>query len=193
MRTMRDDACGCEPAALADLVDRLGRSTSGRGFCAGLNPAQWTALRYLARANRFSRTVSGFAGYHGTTRGTASQTIKSLVQKGYLIRRPLARDQRSFRLDLTSRARVALEADPLHELVEAARGLPRMQRDALGEGLRLLLERVRADRECPAYGACRSCRHLGTDVAGCEHYCHLNDEMLEPGELICICMDHRAA
>ena len=144
---------------LAQLVDQLGRCAAGRGFSAGLNPAQWTALRYFARANRFSRTVSGFARYHGTTRGTASQTVKSLVQKGYLIRRPLARDQRSFRLELTARARRALASDPLHELVRAARSLPRGRLEALGEGLRLLLERVLAERECATYGICRSCRH----------------------------------
>lgn len=178
---------------LANLVDQLGCLASGRGFNAGLNPAQWTALRYFSRANHFSRTVSGFALYHGTTRGTASQTIKSMVRKGYLIRRPLARDQRSFRLDLTDRARRALGSDPMEELVQAARMLPRAHREALGEGLQLLLERIRSGRDCPAHGVCRSCRHLQSDDESCEYFCRLNDERLEPGELACICVDHRAA
>ncbi|MDX1430997.1 MAG: MarR family transcriptional regulator [Gammaproteobacteria bacterium] len=181
---------GVTERELAHLVDQLGRCASGRAFSAGLNPAQWAALRYLARANRFSRTVSGFAAYHGTTRGTASQTIKSLVRKGYLIRRPLARDQRSFRLELTTRARRLLETDPIDELVQAAGSLPRSHREALGEGLALLLERVHAARDCPAYGVCRSCRHLATGKGSCEFYCSLNDEMLAPDELACICVDH---
>lgn len=181
---------GVSERELAHLVDQLGRCASGRGFCAGLNPAQWAALRYLARANRFSRTVSGFAAYHGTTRGTASQTIKSLVRKGYLIRRPLARDQRSFRLDLTTRARRVLDSDPIGELVQAAGTLPSAHREALGEGLQLLLERVHAARECPAYGVCRTCRHLDTRTTSCKFYCSLNDELLEREDLRCICVDH---
>src|ERR1700737_2503624 len=71
---------------IAELVLRLGRIASGEGLVEGLTPAQWTVLRYFARANRFSRTPSAFAAFHGTTRGTASQTIKNLEIQGYLTR-----------------------------------------------------------------------------------------------------------
>ena len=70
--------------AVADLVAHLGRLAYSFGFTEGLTPAQWTALRYLSRANRFSRTVSAFAEFHVTTRGTASQTINGLVDRNYL-------------------------------------------------------------------------------------------------------------
>jgi DNA-binding MarR family transcriptional regulator len=72
---------------VAELVVQLGCLSRGDGFVADLTLAQWTALRYFSRANRFSRTVSAFAEFHGTTRGTASQTIKSLVQNDYLTRK----------------------------------------------------------------------------------------------------------
>lgn len=65
--------------AVADAILRVGQMVSGPGFAGGLTWAQWTALRYLARANSLSRTPSAFAAFHGTTRGTASQTIKSLI------------------------------------------------------------------------------------------------------------------
>ncbi len=55
--------------AVAELMEQLGHCACSEAFSAGLNPAQWSALRYFQRANRFSRTVSAFAQYHGTTRG----------------------------------------------------------------------------------------------------------------------------
>jgi DNA-binding MarR family transcriptional regulator len=61
----------------------------------GLTANQWNALRYFAEANRFSRTVSAYAAYNATTRGTASQTIKALETQGYLTRTRYDRDARS--------------------------------------------------------------------------------------------------
>jgi DNA-binding MarR family transcriptional regulator len=72
--------------AIAELVFHLGRIATGEGLVEGLTAAQWAALRYFAQANRFSRTPSAFAAFHGTTRGTASQTIKSLETQCYLTR-----------------------------------------------------------------------------------------------------------
>ena len=54
--------------AITELVVQLGRIAHGDGYTGGLTPAQWSALRYLSRANRFSRTVSAFAEFHATTR-----------------------------------------------------------------------------------------------------------------------------
>ncbi len=70
--------------SITELVFHLGRIASGEGLVEGLTAAQWSVLRYFAQANRFSRTPSAFAAFHGTTRGTASQTIKSLETQGYL-------------------------------------------------------------------------------------------------------------
>ena len=98
--------------AVAELIKQLGRCAYGEAFTEGLNPAQCTALRYFGRANRFSRTVSAFALYHGTTRGTASQTVKALVEKGYLRRRPVKTDHRTFRLELTAPRPILPLPDP---------------------------------------------------------------------------------
>jgi DNA-binding MarR family transcriptional regulator len=109
---------------IADLVFHLGRIASGEGLAEGLTPAQWAVLRYFARANRFSRTPSAFAAFHGTTRGTASQMIKNLEIQGYLTRMRSDADGRSTRLDLTDKARDILSNDPFEALVRAANALP---------------------------------------------------------------------
>ena len=105
---------------IAELVLRLGCIASGEGLVKGLTPAQWTVLRYFARANRFSRTPSAFATFHGTTRGTASQTIKNLETQGYLTRMRSEADGRSTRLDLTDKARAVLVNDRFDAVVRAA-------------------------------------------------------------------------
>ena len=106
--------------ATAELVLRLSRAALGEGFVEALTSAQWMALRFFARANRFSRTVSAFAEFHATTRGTASQTVKGLVDQGFLTRTTSDTDGRSARVDLTDKARAILARDPFEVVVEAA-------------------------------------------------------------------------
>lgn len=179
---------------LAELVEQLGHCACSEAFKSGLNPAQWAALRYFERANRFSRTVSGFAEYHGTTRGTASQTIRALVHKGFLRRLPAKHDQRSFRLDLTERAGQILASDPIGEFVSAAGALPPGQCSALARGLRTILDQVLEQRARRPFGVCTSCEHLSAvdnaDADGRVHHCRLQDEMLARAELGKICVDH---
>jgi DNA-binding MarR family transcriptional regulator len=73
------------------------------GFDGKLSHAQWVALRYFARANTFSRTPSAFAEFQATTRGTASQTIKTLEAGGHMVRQRSKEDGRSVSLRLTSK------------------------------------------------------------------------------------------
>ena len=71
-------------ARVAELIDRLGRMTRELQYVDGLNPAQWEALRYLNRANRYSRTPGGVADFLGATKGTISQTVSALESKGLI-------------------------------------------------------------------------------------------------------------
>jgi DNA-binding MarR family transcriptional regulator len=145
---------------LAELVAQLGRIAYGEGFAKGLTPAQWTAFRYFSRANRFSRTVSAFAEFHATTRGTASQTVKGLVARGYLTRTRSEADGRSARLDLTDKALAILTDDPFEALVRAADALPPGARGQFARGLERMLGRLTQERsKCP-FGTCPSCEHL---------------------------------
>ena len=174
-------------SVVAELISQLGWMAHGEGFVGGLTPAQWSALRYLSRANRFSRTVSAFAEFHGTTRGTASQTIKSLVNRGYLIRTRSQRDGRSVRLDLTGKGKKALADDPFKILVGAARALSPTARSSLERALERMVRHVaREYGRCP-FGTCPSCLYLrvdGSRVEGRPSYeCGFLDEPLEEAEL----------
>ena len=145
---------------IAELILHLGRIASGEGLVKELTPTQWTALRYLARANRFSRTPSAFAAFHGTTRGTASQTIKNLETQGYLTRLRSEADRRSTRLDLTDKARAVLVNDPFEAVVRAADALPPGVRGHFADALQRMLGQVASERGKPPFGTCVSCKHL---------------------------------
>ena len=152
---------------IADLVLHLGRMASGDGLAEGLTAAQWAALRYFARANRFSRTPSAFAAFHGTTRGTASQTIKSLETQGYLTRTRSEADGRSARLDLIDKASAILAHDPFEALVRAADALPPGARGHFVSTLQRMLHQVAREIGASTFGTCTSCEHLEGD--GCSH------------------------
>jgi DNA-binding MarR family transcriptional regulator len=181
--------------AAADLLLRLSRAALGEGFVEALTSAQWTALRYFSRANRFSRTVSAFAEFHATTRGTASQTVKGLIKQGYLARIPSETDGRSARVDPTHRAKAILARDPFQVVVDAAEALPGRLRGQLVKLLERMLGHVARQRGRSSFGICASCAHLRSDERGrgdpCRYQCSLLSESLaiEEIEQICICFE----
>jgi DNA-binding MarR family transcriptional regulator len=170
---------------VADLVLQLGRAAYADCTAAGLTQAQWMALRFFARANRFSRNVSGFADFHATTRGTASQTVKSLVEQGYLLRTRSDKDGRSVRFDLTALAIEKLANDPMDDLVRAVGKLDDRQKDQAAEALRKIMVGLAQERGGSMLGACTICGHLQTGEA---FRCRLMRESLETSELEQLCV-----
>ena len=178
--------------AAADLVLRLSRAALGEGFVEKLTSAQWMGLRYFSRANRFSRTVSAFAEFHATTRGTASQTVKGLIKQGYLVRIPSDTDGRSARVDLTDNAEAILARDPFEAVVDAAEALPGRLRGQLVILLERMLSHVARQRTRPPFGICASCAHLRRDEPRrshpCRYQCGLLNEPLAVEEIEQICI-----
>ena len=174
---------------LAELIEQIGRIAYSAGSQEGLTPAQWTALRFFSRANRFSRTVSAFAEFHSTTRGTASQTVKGLVQQGYLTRYRSERDARSSCLESTEKALATLEHDPLEDLAQAAGVVSEQTRATLVVHLTLVLGELAARRGRRSFGSCTSCGHLqGDGFLGVEYSCGLMGEKLAAEEVEQICV-----
>jgi DNA-binding MarR family transcriptional regulator len=178
--------------AAADLVLRLSRAALGEGFVEALTSAQWMGLRYFSRANRFSRTVSAFAEFHATTRGTASQTVKGLIKQGYLARIPSDTDGRSARVDLTDNAKAILARDPFEAVVDAVEALPGRLRGQLVKLLERVLSHVARQRTRPPFGICASCAHLQRDERRrsrpCRYQCGLLNEPLAAEEIEQICI-----
>ncbi len=187
---------GTENAALsAEFVTHLARLARGEGHACGLTNAQWTALRYFGRANRFSRTLLAFAAYHATTRGTASQTVKSLVTKGLLVRTPSQQDGRSSRIDLTTKGQALCKMDPFKGLVQAIAGLPETERVNLSTSLDQVMGRITSAQRRRRFGTCNGCRFL-EELSAPERsektwFCVLADQPLRHSELDGLCVKYR--
>ncbi len=183
---------------MAELITQLCRYAYGEAAAAGgLTPAQWTALRYFSRANRFSRTVSAFAVFHATTRGTASQTVKGLVEKGYLERTPSPSDGRSSRFDVTPKAVGILTDDPFYRLTRAADSLSATAQHTVTRALDRMLGQLARDLSKPPFGTCKHCRHLYADrccLQGQSPYrCTMLSEPLAEPEIEQLCVNFESS
>lgn len=176
---------------IAELLVYLGRAARGTDAGSDLTAAQWTAMRFFARANHFSRTPSAFASFHATTRGTASQIIKFLMLKGYLVRHQAVDDRRSVRLDLTSSGQTIMRHDPLCSLTEAIDKLEGRHRKALRQALPALAGEFAKIRDTVAFGTCGNCRHFS--CCGAVSYCTCVGAELAPADLGCLCINFAAS
>ena len=177
-----------------ELIERLARVVANEGHAYGLKPAQWGALRYLSRANRFSRTPGALTAYLGSTKGTVSQTVMSLERAGLVEKTANPGDGRSVRLALTAAGAALLEKDGIAKLRQAVDALPEETREGLEAGLEALLsERIAAGGGRP-FGVCRSCRHFAGDVEGLgRHFCQLLRQPLADTDAEHICFEQEAA
>lgn len=181
----------------AELIEYLARFALCGGHSCGLTSAQWTAMRYFSRATRTSRTVTAFADYHVTTRGTASQTVKGLVEKGLLQRTRLQTDKRIVQIDLTPEGRCLCETKPLEKMVQVIAELPEDQQSNLTMILESLIDSIAADRQQRRFGLCSTCEHIrvSTNLEDKEtlYFCSFTTEPLLFSDLNSICMDYKAA
>lgn len=186
---MADNATTTEE--IAELLVYLGRAARGTDAGSDLTVAQWTAMRFFARANHLSRTPSAFASFHATTRGTASQIIKSLMLRGYLVRHAAADDRRSVRLELTSSGQAIMRHDPLRDLTEAIDRLELRMRTALRRALPALAGELAKIRDTVAFGTCGDCRHFSR--GGTTSYCACVSGELPAADVGRLCVSFAAS
>jgi hypothetical protein len=118
-----------------------------------------------------------------------SQTLKSLVRKGYLTERGSETDRRSISYDLTP-AGTAL-AGRHGALARAIDALPALDQESLGANLSAILAARLAANGGRAFGICRTCAHHR--VTGDGASCALLSLPLAPEETAQICHEQVAA
>lgn len=184
----------CEPNTpdrIAELLVHVGRAAQSEDARSELTAAQWTCLRFFARANGSTRTPSAFASFQATTRGTASQIIKSLERRGLVARTRSERDRRSVCFDLTAEGRRMLAQDPLRDLVGLIDGLGDTESARFLMTLSRLSSALAAQRDVPSFGTCRDCSHFGT--SGEAAYCACMAAELAADEMHKLCASYTPA
>ena len=179
-----------ETAEILAPLERLSRLMRAGEHEGGLNPAQWEALRYLSRANRFSNSPIALTRFLGSTKGTISQTIKALERKGFIVKSPRQDEGRSICLSLTPAGTAILNDDPLTGFSKSLDDLSGKTRRRLAKGLADLLETDLKRREQPSFGICSSCRHFRENDEAGLHQCMLFDVELSAAESQQICVEH---
>ena len=172
------------------------RVTRSLQFADGLSPAQWGALRYVARANRYSRNPSALADFLSATNGTVSQTVIALEEKGYMRRVRGSSDRRAVCLKLTAAGTSLLARDPLTSIDDAASVLSPAAQAALVEALAHLLRGLQRRRGGSEFGVCERCCLFVADGAADDpdgpNRCGLTGDPFDDGEKRRICVNFRA-
>lgn len=193
MSSDEDDGDG---RMIAWRLERLARVMRAREHEGGMTPAQREALRYLARANRFSNTPGALTRYLGATKGTISQTVMALERKGYIAKAE-RNAKKAVHLSLTEKGLDALGSDPWAELAAEADELGGKTKRRMQRGLDELLERELTRAGLASFGVCTTCRYFREkgrdgDAQG-PHLCMLFEDALSEDDAGRICVAHEPA
>lgn len=178
----------------ANLFERLARLIQGDAYGAGLKPVQWEALRYLSRANRFSRTPSALTTYLGSTKGTVSQTLNALERKGLITKTADQRDRRVVYLALTQVGEDLLRDDSLQRLRAAISQIPEARLPEFTADLERVLYAQIARNKGRPFKQCRMCRFFQETPDGESPYrCGALDVPLSAEDSLQICVEQEDA
>lgn len=194
---MADEGDDVSPGMIVWPLERLARLMRAREHDDGLNPAQWEALRYLDRANGFSNSPGALTQYLGATKGTISQTVKSLERKGFIAKSVREGERRSIVLMLTVQGKAVLAKDPWKHLAGSAGELGGKTRRRLAKGLQEMLATELTHGQLKSFGLCETCRFFrekgrSADSAG-PHHCMLLNVPLSSADSQHICVEHEAS
>jgi DNA-binding MarR family transcriptional regulator len=176
-----------------ELVERLGtlvRAERRRAAGAlGLQPVHLQVLEYLSRCNRYSNTPQAVAAYLGTTKGTISQSLAVLERGGWIRKRSDPADGRVVRLEVTARARRAMERLDREWRWKGPGRSGARARQRVAAMLAELLRSWQAANRYRTFGVCQTCRHLLREGPG-QFRCGLTREALARDETEQICHEH---
>lgn len=188
---------------ISNLLQSESRSAAHR---AGLQPVQLEVLDYLGRCNRYSDTPAGVAEFLGLTKGTVSQSILRLEEKGLIERRADPEDGRVSHLELTAEGRRKASGAwrrPLEAAIREVRAAETGAKEEAAESseeagsklevpLEALLRALQRANGNRSFGVCRSCRFFQREAPR-SFRCGLTQERLSARESGLLCREHAQA
>ncbi|MFZ1754484.1 MAG: MarR family winged helix-turn-helix transcriptional regulator [Caldilineaceae bacterium] len=156
-----------------------------------LQPAQLRMLYYLGICNRYSDTPAGVTDYLQLTKGTVSQSLKILAEKGYVEKRGDEQDKRQVHLALTASGLEIFAHLPPDLLVAVGQALGEAEAQQMTDLLRNLLSTMQYVNGLTGFEVCRTCTyHRPLDET--QFCCGLTNEILTAPEAQLICREHIA-
>ncbi|PSW44720.1 MarR family winged helix-turn-helix transcriptional regulator [Photobacterium leiognathi] len=160
----------------------------------GLLPVQLDALCYLSICNRFSDTPKAVTEYLGLTKGTVSQSLKVLENKGYVSKTQDPNDKRITHITLTAQGEALIAKTQPSQLLKKVwednaitnHGL---DGEVLQQQLESLLLTMQQQNQCKSFGVCKTCKHNQTLTDG-THLCGLTQLALSRSDIQKICIEH---
>lgn len=178
-----------------ELLERISNllRTEARGAAtrAGLQPVQLEVLEYLGRCNRYSDTPAGVAEFLGLTRGTVSQSILRLEDKGLIARAADPSDGRISHLELTVEGR-KLAGGAWRRALEGAVGNTEDGESSLEGKLEAVLRSLQRANDHRSFGVCHSCRFFQREGPR-SFRCGLTLERLSADDTRRVCREHEYA
>ena len=154
----------------------------------GLQPVHVEVLNYLQICNEFSNTPLAVADYLGQTKGTVSQSLKTLHQKGFIDKSADAKDKRISHLRLTEQGQAALQQLlPAKVLSDALAQWQPAEQIVLQQQLQRLLRSMIQANGNMAFGQCKDCQHNQQQEAG--YFCALVQQPLATSAIELICKE----
>lgn len=178
-------------AHLTRLLERIGEVSRAMRWeeatGSGLSPLQLRILGFVADHARQSVGVARLADELQVTRPTVSDSVKLLVDRGLLARKPDPHDGRSHTLRLTAAGRKHLPA--AEPFAAALATLPVRERETMLLALMRLLEALLSSGDVQVQRMCWTCTHYRGDRQG-KHHCMLLRKDLSLVELRTDCPEH---
>lgn len=149
----------------------------------GIQVVHLEILRYLSISNHYSNSGQALSEYLGQTKGSISQSLKILEDKGFIKRELCSKDKRVTRLYLTRAGRASLDrmSNYLMPNLEASP-------NEIG-AIQSLLKKWQTKNNHKGFGQCISCR-FNRELDAAEFECGLTNEPLSAEDVRKICRDH---
>jgi DNA-binding MarR family transcriptional regulator len=174
------------------LIERLANLLRNEARIAGqaydLQPVQHDALHYLSVCNRYSDTPLAVTEYLGLTKGTVSQTLKILENRGLLSKQKDSEDKRVTHLALTNAGKEYIQqAFPPRDFMKSMESFPNEQKESLQNQLKQLLTTYQNTSGRTGFGICQHCLHNQSHDG--QFICGLTKETLSLEDIDLICRE----
>lgn len=181
------------PVNLLSLIDRISNllHAEERKLLKPLElmPIHLDILYYLSICNKYSNNAAALTKYLGNTKGTTSQSINVLEEKGYVLKKKAKVDKRLVNLHLTKKAFSLLErlsSESSRKILDGK------NIEIVEDVLKNILRSIQISNKNRTFGVCRTCGFFLNEGGGSLR-CGLTRESLFEYETEQICQEHEPA